>query len=627
MPVSARFDDCAHAVRGRALVAPARALAGLFVLSAAIIAGCGSTGGPRPPVAAGPGTAPATVGSASLTFRLDGVMPTAAPASTKRAPSFLSPATASLTIDIKTVGGGVEASGYPVTVPLSVTSSSCTSSQLTYSCQINAPNLLASVAYTASLSTADASGSVLSSASTTFTLTANTANVIGLTLAGIPHAIQVSSASANVVGSAAGGLTLYGASPQPITVNAVDVDGDLIIGPGAPTFTVSAASSTGWTVATPAPTTPNTIVITPPGTNRAAQSFSAVATSGGCSAAGAACSTNFVVRNDIQTLFVMDSSDGNVKAYTLPLTPSSTPSVAISSGVSQPRAIVADALGNLYVANDNDTVTGYAPPYTGSPSVTIANGISSAVALAADRFGHLFVSNAGSSLPSITEYAPPNAASSPIATMTLPYGIKVTSMATDVAGDLFITRSGSPSSPPPAQFQEYAPSAPGAVLGTTALVTATTYGSGQSFGNPADVVVDASGNVYVMDSSLGLALQFAAPYTTNAAVFLSGGYGAVPLATTPSGLIVTTNGPSSIQFVIASDTLVSKLYSGFTSPFAFAVDGTGTLYAANANSVVSAVAVPYTATPLQVTSSGIGTNPSTSLNPLGQSPQTLAITP
>ncbi len=608
-----------------------RAVVGLSVLLGAVVAGCGANGGMRPPT--GPRAAPTTAsvgyGAASLTFRLDGVTPTTTPSSTKRTPRFLSPATASLTIDVKTVSGGVEAAGYPTTMPLSVSSSSCTSSQLTYSCQINAPNLAAGVAYLATLTTSDASAAVLSQATTTFTLTANTANVIGLTLAGVPAAIQVASASASVVGSAGSGLTLYGASAEPIAVNAVDADGDLIIGPGAPTFTVTPAASTGWTTATPAPATPNLVMISPPNVNRAAQSFTVTATSAGCSTAGAVCSTNVVIRNDIQTLFVMDSADANVEMYTLPLTGSSV-ATAMTNGISQPRAIVTDALGNLYVANGNDTITGYAPPYTGAPFVTISSGVSSAVALATDRFGHLFVSNLGTSSPppTVAEYAPPNSVSTPIATISLPSGIEVTSMATDANGDLFVARSGSPSSPPPAEFQEYSPASAGSVVGTSAVITTTADQSGQGFETPTELVVDPSGHLYLMDSGLGLALQFTAPYGAAASrIFLSGGNGAVPLATTAAGLVVTTNGPSSIQFETSSDTLVNKLFSGFSSPFSFAVDGTGTLYVANTNSQITTVAAPsYTAT-TQVFSQNIGSNPTTSYNPLGESPQTLAITP
>jgi hypothetical protein len=41
-----------------------------------------------------------------------------------------------------------------------------------------------------------------------------------------------------------------------------------------------------------------------------------------------------------------------------------------------------DGAGNLFVVNEgNNTVTEYAPPYTGSPIATISTGLNSPVAL------------------------------------------------------------------------------------------------------------------------------------------------------------------------------------------------------------------------------------------------------
>lgn len=47
-------------------------------------------------------------------------------------------------------------------------------------------------------------------------------------------------------------------------------------------------------------------------------------------------------------------------------------STVISSGVGQPRGIAMDSFNDLFVANgSNNTITAYAPPYTGMPYLTI----------------------------------------------------------------------------------------------------------------------------------------------------------------------------------------------------------------------------------------------------------------
>jgi hypothetical protein len=49
--------------------------------------------------------------------------------------------------------------------------------------------------------------------------------------------------------------------------------------------------------------------------------------------------------------------------------------------VSSPYALTLDAAGDLFVANDgNNTVTEYAPPYTGAPT-TISTGVDAPEAL------------------------------------------------------------------------------------------------------------------------------------------------------------------------------------------------------------------------------------------------------
>lgn len=59
----------------------------------------------------------------------------------------------------------------------------------------------------------------------------------------------------------------------------------------------------------------------------------------------------------------------------------------------------------LFAANcGNNTVTEYAPPYTGTPTI-ISNGLNCPVGLALSSSGDLFAANYNSN--TVTEYAPP----------------------------------------------------------------------------------------------------------------------------------------------------------------------------------------------------------------------------
>jgi hypothetical protein len=76
------------------------------------------------------------------------------------------------------------------------------------------------------------------------------------------------------------------------------------------------------------------------------------------------------------TLYVCSvaGATGRIDAYGLPLTNTSAPAFAITTGVNVPEAIAFDQNGNMYVGNlGNSTITVYAPPFTAAsaPSVTL----------------------------------------------------------------------------------------------------------------------------------------------------------------------------------------------------------------------------------------------------------------
>jgi streptogramin lyase len=93
---------------------------------------------------------------------------------------------------------------------------------------------------------------------------------------------------------------------------------------------------------------------------------------------------------------------GGVSVYAPPYTGAPTKTIATASGVG---GIAFDSSGNLFVGA-NDTVTVYAPPYGPSNvTATITNGVNAVLGLAVDASGNVYVPNYGGN--TITAYAPP----------------------------------------------------------------------------------------------------------------------------------------------------------------------------------------------------------------------------
>lgn len=75
------------------------------------------------------------------------------------------------------------------------------------------------------------------------------------------------------------------------------------------------------------------------------------------------------------TLYICSvAGTGRIDAYGLPLSNTSVPAFAITTGVNAPEAIAFDQNGNMYVGNlGNSTITVYTPPFSAAsaPSVTL----------------------------------------------------------------------------------------------------------------------------------------------------------------------------------------------------------------------------------------------------------------
>ena len=120
-----------------------------------------------------------------------------------------------------------------------------------------------------------------------------------------------------------------------------------------------------------------------------------------CAQPGAVCSGT--ARVDVRQILGVANSGAN--SVTLYVNGQNTPLATIQNGVTNPQALVFDAAGDLFVANQPGSVTATRRPTMQAP-VSIATGINHPQALALDARGDLFVAN-GNGSNTVTMYSPP----------------------------------------------------------------------------------------------------------------------------------------------------------------------------------------------------------------------------
>src|SRR5579872_934830 len=205
-----------------------------IVAATALIAGCG--GGAGTTVTPSHATAPAAHAlQASVAIHVP-----PKPGSRRVKPAYLSAYTNSITV---AVDGGA-----PVETDLTPSSPNCGASSANgYSCTVS---ILASTgSHTFAFVTYDqpgGKGHVLSTNMVTQTLSANSANVVDVTLSGVPATAQIEIASGTLIANATTtGFSSALGGTETILVNALDADGEAIIGAGAPTITGTLTGSSG----------------------------------------------------------------------------------------------------------------------------------------------------------------------------------------------------------------------------------------------------------------------------------------------------------------------------------------------------------------------------------------------
>jgi hypothetical protein len=490
-----------------------------------------------------------------VTIKID--VPKPGASSSKRHGLYVSPATTQMAIDIRQ--GGTSITGYPTTVALTPTSGGCTSSLASTTCQLVVS--LGPGSYVGTFTTEDAGGTALSTAqSIPITVVAGTNNVVAITLSGVPVAI--------------GAYVLQPTQPT-IILNALDADNNVIVGSGAPTFTIARTGGAPVTLTQPTSASPNvfTAVMTGAATLNVTANFSADGSSGICTQAGAKCTATFALASTPQpsTIFVLNPSPAGVAVFPPPYTGTPT---TITSGLIYPGAITTDSSGNLYVTDVGvNAVLVYAPPYTSAPVASITNGINYPADAHFDAVGNLFVANFGGQ--NVTEYAPPYTGA-PIATIAT--DLYPSSIALDAADDLFVVANQ-------ATVTEYrAPY-------TGAPVTVT-----NGLASPQQALVGPDGTLFVYNTSPIGVLAYAKPYTGAPTVVQDRTFAPTSMAVAPNGDLFVADGYGS-QNVLAFQapyTASSLVLSSASAPmYAVTVGGDGTAFVGEGTSLV-ARAMPYT---------------------------------
>jgi hypothetical protein len=528
-----------------------------FLLACAVafavgLAGCG--GGSRGVGASLP-SGPQTAQKQRVTFAID--VPKASGASNHRAPQFISPATTQLAIAI--TQGGTPVSGYPSTIPLTPTSSGCSSTLASTQCQLTIS--LGAGSYVATVTAEDANGTALSTAqSIAFTVVAGTNTTVALVLSGVPAAVTAQ--------------LLPGSSSQ-VVLNAYDADQNLIVGPGAPSFTLAKSSGIVVTIAQPATTAPNVATVVPSAAGTAVLTVTAAYSGSGvtnaCALSGAVCSANVTLTSTLP--FFVAARDGAVVAHP---TPYANDGYTVLQSPGDVQGIASDAAGNLFVSVQSGSVAEYTSGYTGAPASTISSlGDADVVGANGDLYVAGYYGQADVFTPPFT--------GAPTVVGTAGSGYPGLAVAVSSGGELAILAQES--------ISVFAPPYTGA---------ATSITNGVSF--PTDVAFDAAGDLFVVYGVAGTVKVYAPPYTgTPTPVSGVDGPSAVALDAS-NNLYVTNQSANTVtEYAPPYSGAPIATISGLDEPTALAFDLSGNLLVANyANATVEEFAPPYTGTPTTI---------------------------
>jgi hypothetical protein len=511
---------------------------------------------------------------------------------------YISPATKSMRIVIDK--NAVQVSS--TTTNVTPSSKGCAATNSGTQCTVTVT--LAAGSYTASVSMYSgnsASGEVLSHAQAIpFTVGVGKANTVQLVLNGIPHSLAIAGADNDVFGSS-NGFTLFGTSARRVIVSALDATGNLIVGPGAPTYTTSLGDGSGWTVGSTTAANPNAFSITPPGIKNDLAHVSVVANyrDDTCAQPGAVCTLSFPIVDDVQTLYVGYSRSpkggaDSVMKFPLPYAGSAS-SIKITDGIQHPRYMIVVG-GTLYVVNLNNVGVYLAGSTTPLIALTDASNPNKQLPqrVIADTNGNVFVQYFVGGIDEFTGFSDTPVA---LASATINYP---KSFAMNPAGDIFVTDRHD--HPPGGAVYELVPP----YTGTPAIIT-------EGINHPGPIVVAPDGSLVVANEAYGGTLSMLYPFSGEGAsnhtsdisdphdmifdskgnlfvVNLKGGEGG-------HGEVVEIASPytgGAIDRVVLPNS---------TTPVSVAVDDAANLYVSGHDGHVYIYSPPYSGTPIDVTAS------------------------
>ncbi|HTJ25587.1 MAG TPA: hypothetical protein VMA36_05410 [Candidatus Limnocylindria bacterium] len=502
-----------------------RSLAALALIGATA---CSSHGGAAvtPPTAPVGGGVTTSGTQAKLTVIVPQAGTTTSSTSVRR-PQYVSPSSTNLVV---AVNGGT-----PTTYGLTPQSPGCVVQVGNVTCTFG---VVAPAGQDAlALTLTDGTGKVLSQNVVTATIAAGAATPVAVTLAGVPTSVAVvPGAGARIDGTSAP-YHFPGLFAQPVEVEPLDADGNVIIGPGAPTITnVAVTTGSAYAGVTSAKTTdPAAYVLRPVDGTAGGQTVTVSATvqgvplSDGTTSAPVTGTTNYTF-----TPALMTASGAFITVY----------SIETQNPVAQFKAcpglctltIVDDATtdgkGGIYLLYHQiaglqvaSTLSVY-PPGATAPSYALgsAAGVNGATGITVDKNGTIYVANATSGFfphrtaSSIEEFAPgaTTATTKITGTPAQPGGIAV-----DPQGNVYVAdKTGA--------VDVYAPG------GTTPSETL----SDPSLGSPSRLALDASGGLYVNDATNDDIAYFAAGQTALTSTLSDGSFGitpGAPIMIDPSG--------------------------------------------------------------------------------------------
>jgi hypothetical protein len=473
-----------------------RALNGAVLALA--LASCGGHAGLPPATTPAALRTAAPKGAAAVALTV--VVPHPATASARRRPAYVSPSSATLVV---AVNGGAAAS-----YGLTSTSPGCSLLQGNTQCVLQVPGPAGDDSL--ALTIEDGAGNVLSKNIVNAKLVAGQSTPVNVTLAGIPASVAIVPGSGSAMEDSANpAWHVPGLLPQPVEVEALDADGNVIIGPGAPTIgtpTVSAGASFA-TIVSAQTTDPNAYLLKATSGKAGGQTVTIGATSqsiklsDGTESAPVTSSTNFlytpamaIVSGSIVSLYSVETTNllaqfgacgGSCFGLTFATNMASDPNGDLfvetfsSLGLSQTSTVYVFPAGSLAVSE-----------VYGS-----SNGVAGGSGISADAQGTLYAANGVSYTGSF-----PNRHSVPASLDIFAWGATAPTTSLTDAGPTYLT--GPMSTALDATGHLYILNQDDSIdvyPTSTQSITPTTVIEPSGISEPAGMAVDANGGIYVTD--------------------------------------------------------------------------------------------------------------------------------